>query len=100
MIEQLEQNIIQWAEDRQILTHSNPQAQCLKTMSELGELADNLIKGRDTKDDYGDIVVTLILGMKMQGLSLEECLSHAWNEIKDREGHMAAGGAFVKDGDT
>jgi hypothetical protein len=99
-IEQIEHNILNWAHDRGIMQHSNPQAQCMKSMSELGELADNLIKGRDTRDDYGDIVVTLILGMRMQGFTLQETLEHAWDEIKDRRGHMTAEGAFVKEQDN
>ena len=31
------------------------------------------------------------------GLNFLECCETAWNEIKDRKGHMVAGGAFVKD---
>lgn len=31
------------------------------------------------------------------GLNFLECCETAWNEIKDRKGHMIAGGAFVKD---
>lgn len=30
-------------------------------------------------------------------LNFLECCETAWNEIKDRKGHMVAGGAFVKD---
>lgn len=33
-------------------------------------------------------------------LTLIDCCEAAWNEIKDRKGHMVAGGAFVKDGDV
>lgn len=31
------------------------------------------------------------------GLTIEECMTQAWNEIKDRTGYMVVGGAFVKD---
>lgn len=34
---------------------------------------------------------------KLNGFTLLECCESAWDEIKDRTGHMVAGGAFVKD---
>jgi NTP pyrophosphatase (non-canonical NTP hydrolase) len=90
-----------WALDRGILQHSTPQAQLLKTMSELGELADATIKGRpaDVVDGIGDVLVTLIIYAKLQGVTLIECLSAAYDQIKDRRGRMVPGGAFVKEGD-
>lgn len=33
----------------------------------------------------------------VNNLDFLDCYSAAWNEIKDRKGHMVAGGAFVKD---
>lgn len=30
-------------------------------------------------------------------LTIDECLEHAWNQIKDRKGHMNAQGVFVKE---
>ena len=44
----------------------------------------------------GDIMVTLIIQAKMQGLSLEECLESAYNVITKRTGRMI-NGQFVKD---
>lgn len=95
----LEQNIITWATDRGIFRHSTPQAQALKAVSEMGELADAVIKGNrdDLKDGIGDVVVCLINLAHMEGLDLEGCLSAAWEEIKDRKGKMVPGGAFVKE---
>ena len=95
----LEKAVVNWACARQIIPNSNAITQCLKTMSEVGELSDNLIKGRDTRDDYGDILVTLIIGMHLQGLTMHECLQHAYDEIKDRKGTLTPDGAFVKEGD-
>lgn len=54
---------------------------------------------RDCRDDIGDIVVTLILQCFMQGTCLAECLSLAYDEIRQRQGRMV-NGAFVKDGDS
>lgn len=40
---------------------------------------------------------TLIRISKIAGLDFLTCCEAAWNEIKDRTGHMVEGGAFVKD---
>jgi hypothetical protein len=44
----------------------------------------------------GDILVTLIIQAKMQGVSLETCLEGAYNIISKRTGKMI-NGQFVKD---
>lgn len=55
-------NIVQWATARGIYEHSTITAQLLKALSELGELADAIIKGdRDAlKDAIGDVAVCLV----------------------------------------
>jgi NTP pyrophosphatase (non-canonical NTP hydrolase) len=47
-------------------------------------------------DGIGDCTVTLILAAELAGLDFENCLLHAYNEIKGRTGTMI-GGQFVKD---
>lgn len=91
--------VIDWAEARGILEHSTPVAQLLKTVSELGELADATAKGdRDgVIDGIGDVLVTLILYAALQNLDLVGCLQVAYDEIKDRKGRMVEGGVFVKE---
>lgn len=64
----------------------------------MGELADNVNKGRDTKDDIGDCLVCLIIIAQQQGYSIDECLAVAYKEIKDRKGIMI-NGVFVKEGE-
>lgn len=165
--EQFKTNVEHWQAERGIYEHSTALAQALKGVSEVGELADAVIKGdRDAlKDSVGDVMVCLVGVAKMTGvdissveespnwpptidgiqkasafavtyvagvcfdvasnlskgrikdtildsvywlndiavkndLTLLECCGAAWNEIKDRKGHMVAGGAFVKDGDV
>lgn len=93
-------NFTKWANDRQIIQNGNILAQGLKLVSEVGELADNLAKGRCTKDDIGDCCVVLNNLAQMQGLTLEECLAQAWLDIKDRKGYMNEYGVFIKEGDT
>lgn len=98
-MEELEQNVIQWARERGIYEFSTPQAQALKAVSEIGEVADAIIKADHTAlvDGIGDVMVCLINLAHMYETDLEECLEAAWNEIKDRKGRMVAGGAFVKE---
>lgn len=96
---ELENLIVLWAEDKGIITHSTPHAQLLKTVSELGELADATIKDDvdGIIDGLGDVLVTLVIYAEMQGVSLKHCLQTAYGVIKDRKGKMSAGGAFVKE---
>lgn len=98
-VSELEQNVIEWATDRGIIAHSTTHAQALKAVSEMGEVADAVIKGDQDAliDGIGDVMVCLINLAHMSGTDLEECLEAAWNEIKDRKGRMVAGGAFVKE---
>lgn len=93
----LQSKVRLWAEDRGIFEHSDAKTQCLKTVSEVGELADSVARGSDVKDDIGDVLVTLILLAKMKGTDLEECLRVAYSEICGRTGRMQ-NGTFVKDG--
>lgn len=53
--------IEQWAEDRNIIKGSKPIDQAMKLFSEFGELADNVGKGRDCRDDIGDCMVVLTI---------------------------------------
>src|SRR5699024_8501460 len=154
--DEFKQNVETWAAERGIYEHSTPEAQLLKAMSELGELADAVIKDdRDALNDaIGDVAVCLVnyaymvdrifdmddienhteygedvgtaigfmayeigglitdesiefpesvMALLMDtaedkyGLSFMDCCEHAWDQIKDRRGRMAPGGAFVKD---
>jgi len=66
--------IEQWAEDRNIIKGSKPIDQAMKLFSEFGELADNVGKGRDCRDDIGDVFVVLTimaaqLGIKTNALN-------------------------------
>ena len=93
-------NFTQWSYDRQIIQNGNVLAQGLKLVSEVGELADNLAKGRDIKDDIGDCMVVLNNLVHMTGVTLDDCLAQAWGDIKDRTGTMNEHGVFIKDSDV
>lgn len=62
--------IEKWAEDRNIIKGSKPIDQAMKLFSEFGELADNVGKGRDCRDDIGDVFVVLTVIVKQLGCSL------------------------------
>ena len=70
---ELQQNIIKWAEDKGIFEKSDPTSQFLKTIEELGELASAVNKNDlpEIKDAIGDITVTLILHAKMTDSEIE-----------------------------
>jgi len=97
--QELEEKVIQWAKDRQIIPNSNPTAQLMKTMSELGELADATLKGDAIAivDGVGDVLVTLILYCALHGITPEYCLAMAYEQIKDRKGTLTPEGIFVKE---
>lgn len=100
--EELQKNIVGWAAERGILEHSTAQAQFLKAVSEMGELADGIAKGRigEIVDAAGDVTVCLINMCEILQINLVDCLEIAWDEIKDRKGQMLPGGVFVREDDA
>jgi len=95
---ELESVVETWAHEKGILVKATPMAQALKTLEETTELctAINNDDRAEIIDAMGDIMVTLIIQAKMQGLSLEECLESAYHVISKRTGKMI-NGQFVKD---
>lgn len=90
--------IAQWHHDRNLVDGADDKSQFAKLIQECGELSDNICKGRDISDDIGDIVVVLINIAERNGLTLQECLEKAWDDIKDRRGVMRDG-VFIKEAD-
>lgn len=94
-----ELDVIRWAEARGIVANSDSKTQLLKAVSEMGELADAIIK-RDRSaivDGIGDVLVCLIVVGALEDVNLTHCLQSAYNEIKDRKGYLNKDGVFVKD---
>ena len=91
--------VIRWAEARQIIPNSTPQAQLLKTVEGLGELVGAVVRGNREAaiDGFGDVMVTLIIASDLMGIDLLKALESAYNEIKDRKGTMMPNGVFVKE---
>jgi len=87
-----------WHENRNLIDGSSDKDQVLKLMQELGELSDSVCKGNDIRDDLGDMMVVMINIMKRNNITMNECLTIAYNDIKDRKGRMVDG-IFVKESD-
>lgn len=93
-----ELDVIRWAEARGIIANSDSKTQLLKAVSEMGELADAIIK-RDRPaivDGIGDVLVCLIVVGALEDIDLTKCLEAAYSEIKDRKGYLNKNGVFVK----
>jgi hypothetical protein len=88
--------IVLWHYDRNLIDGSTDLDQYKKLDEESLELYDSLCRGESPIDDIGDMCVVLINIAERNGLSLEECLEHAYADIKDRTGQMIDG-IFVKD---
>jgi len=95
----IEMEVVRWGEARQIVQHSNPRSQAIKTLEEVGELIQ-AITDNDREamiDAYGDILVTLVMGCATADLDLVKCFEHAYGQIKDRKGHLSPEGIFIKE---
>ncbi|NVM38432.1 MAG: hypothetical protein HWN81_22765 [Candidatus Lokiarchaeota archaeon] len=100
MFEQLQDKVLDWAEEKGILDNSNPLKQLEKTQEELDETKEALERGGDNDEDVadgiGDMLVTIIILAELAGMDSVECLRSAYAEIKDRKGEMRDG-LFVKE---
>ena len=87
--------VTDWHYARNLIEGATDQSQFVKLIEEVGELAGNICRGKPIIDDIGDILVVLINIAERNGLTLEECLEHAYTEIKNRTGVML-NGQFIK----
>jgi len=90
-----------WGRERNIIgrdaraTMRSQFGKCREETDELEAAITNYDHDEIT-DGIGDTTVTLILLAELHGVSFEDCLEWAYNEIKDRTGHMQDG-VYVKD---
>lgn len=96
--DKLQQKVVGWADGKNLLHIGNILKQYAKTVSELGELGDALIKNEreETIDAIGDVQVCLIVLTKQLGLDYNSCLETAYNVITNRTG-KTVNGTFIKD---
>ena len=90
--------IREWADERGLYEHGDRKTQALKLVEEVGETCRAILKDNDSdvEDGIGDCVVVLTNLAELQGTTIEACIERAYNEIKDRTGHMN-NGTFKKD---
>ena len=91
--------VAQWHHDRNLIKGASDKDQFCKLIQEAGELSDSICKGKDVRDDIGDMIVVLINIAERNNVTIEECLLNAWDDIKDRKGKMVDG-IFIKEGDS
>lgn len=95
------EQIRDWAEQRNLIEGSNPQAQFLKLAEELGEVAECLAKGLpldELKKELGDMLVVLTILAAQYGMSIDECAEAAYDKIRYRKGIMREG-VFIREPD-
>ena len=97
-IQYLLAHISRWHHERNLIHGSTDKDQFHKLIQECGELSDSMCKGKDIKDDIGDIIVVLINIAERNNLTIKECVAKAWDDIKDRKGEMRDG-IFIKEAD-
>ncbi|WVH13934.1 hypothetical protein CASP1_00011 [Alcaligenes phage CASP1] len=87
-------NVQKWAKERGIYEHSTTEAQLLKTLSELGELSDAVIKGDKDglKDAIGDVMVCMVNYAYMEDMEFIH-----WEREQDSESDAQAIGFIAID---
>lgn len=102
-------NVQGWQSDKGIYEHSTPLAQALKAVSEVGELADAVIKGDKAgiKDGIGDVMVCLVgvatmlypVNFEFEGILVPTSVSEDemanWNRYTTVQEAVAAAAAAV-----
>lgn len=98
-------NILDWGQKRGLHETQDLKPQLTKLIEELGEIAAGVARHDDERivDGVGDLLVVLIqfgaVHRKQWGTDpadyLEDCLNHAWAQIKDRAG-KTKNGVFIK----
>lgn len=98
-MDQLIKQVEKWSIDKG-LDKGNSDRQALKFYEEAGEIGAALSRNRmdDLKDGIGDTIVTLIILAQQHGMTIEECLQYAYDEIKGRKG-KTINGTFIKESD-
>ena len=86
-----------WATERGLYDKGDTKTQFAKLVEETGELAQAILKKDNAEfaDAIGDMVVVLTNLAHLGGVTIEECIDSAYNEIKNRKGKMS-NGTFVK----
>lgn len=120
--EQLQEKVLEWADDKDLLHSENADVQFMKFIEEVFEFKtefyvwnlykkfkhdenieqdfsiEEIERWKNLKLEMGDIFVTLIILCEQIGIDPVECLQMAYEKIKNRKGRTI-GGSFVKEED-
>ena len=93
-----QKEVLQWAEERNLLIADNVPKQMLKVVEEVGELCRAILKNNKGEqiDAIGDIQVTLIILSRQLLIHYDGALDSAYDVIKNRTG-KTVNGTFIKD---
>lgn len=96
--EELQERVISWADNRDLLLPTNASRQFLKVTEEVGELAGAMARNDqyEIEDAMGDTLVTLIILSEQLGIDPVECLKGAYAVISNRKG-KSVNGVFIKE---
>lgn len=92
--------VIQWGEARGIVQNGNAHTQAkVKLQEELDELILAIEENNmpEIKDAVGDCMVVLTMICAILDIDMVSCYKGAYQEIKDRKGHLRPDGVFVKE---
>ena len=107
--EELQEKVLSWADDKDLLHVENADKQFMKFIEEVFEFKSELdmwmyggdilkpINLEHVKDEMGDIFVTLIILCEQIGIDPEECLSMAYEKIKNRKGKTLHGNFYKQE---
>jgi NTP pyrophosphatase (non-canonical NTP hydrolase) len=92
------QTIRDWANERNLYKTATNKSQLTKLFEEMAELYAGITSGDQIEiaDAIGDCIVVLTNLASINGLKVEDCINHAYMQIKDRKGKMV-NGTFVKE---
>ena len=90
-------NVGGWADEKGLIKPEYVKSQFVKVIEELGEAASAISKNKpqELPDALGDTFVTLIILCFQCGITPQEALNVAWEEIEHRKGTLV-NGTFVK----
>jgi NTP pyrophosphatase (non-canonical NTP hydrolase) len=94
----MKEQILNWANERNLLNPLNRDKQFIKLIEELGELAQGIAKNDIVQiiDSIGDVQVVLIILSELYNIDSDKCLEAAYETIKNRTG-KTVNGIFIKD---
>lgn len=98
--EQLKTKVEEWADDKDLIRFENRFKQFEKVVEEVFELKEEMIQNnkKNTKLEFGDVIVTLIILSNQLNIDFVECLEMAYDKISRRKG-KTIDGTFVKEAD-